>query len=291
MSAVIQNHTSLPAMPQPYDSRHCCHESREFSYQEKKSAAISITTDEGDVITLSSAGRRQADFALDYWQDDSSRLMNFTSKTLAAESFSLSVQGDLNDEELNDIASLMENLNNIAGDFFSGNLDEALSGALNIGDMGSVANLSATFSHTLAMNSTSLSENHPLPAIDQHQERFNDFKEILNREQPEEISYAEMMRAQWQQIKNFIENIQQDSEQQQDKQIAATDNKLNHADKMLEKINNFTGHHPRLAAFAAPLAHQAVNQAADKYPSYHSSGMRNQFNHDIMEKINNWMMA
>lgn len=291
MSAAINNYSSLPAVNQPYDFRNCCHEAGEFSYEETRSAAISITTDEGDIVTLSSTGRQEADFALDYWRDDSGSLMNFTAASLKSSSFDLSVQGDLNEEELKDIAGLMENLNNIAGDFFSGNLDEALAGALNLGDMGSLANLSATFSHSLAMSSSLLTENHPLPAFSaQAKEMVDDFKELLKNDD-QDISQAEMMRAQWRQIKDFIEEIQQDEGLRPERAAARAPGHHGPADKMMEKINNFAAHRPHLAAFAAPLAHEAVNRAADQYPSFQSSTLRDRLNHDIMGKINDWMMA
>ncbi len=291
MNQAINNQASLSAVNLPYDRRNCCHQAREFSYEETKSAAISITTDEGDVVTLSSAGRQETDFALDYWRDEGGRIMNFTAESLRAESFDLSVQGDLNEEELNDIAGLMENLNTIAGDFFNGNLDEAMNGALNMGDLGSLATLSATFSHSLALSSSYLGENHPIPELDFNNGIGNDFKNLLKNEEREEISYAEMMRAQWQQIKDFIEQIQDDGVRLQDREAVDPDSNINPAAKMMEKLNDFAGNHPRLAAFAAPLAHQAVNQAAAQYPSYQTMGLRDRFNFDMMEKINDWMMA
>ncbi len=294
MSQAIRNQTNLPVMNLPCGSRNCCRKAGEFSYQEAKSAAISITTDEGDVVSLSSAGIREAEFALDYWQDDRGKLMNFTTTSLNAGSFNLSVEGDLNEEELHDIGILMEDLTAIAGDFFNGNLEEAMTGALNIGDLGSLATLSATFNHSLALSSSYLSENHPLPADDRIKGMADDFKELLKNED-QDLSYAEMMRAQWQQIKNFIEDIQQDAgleaEKEKAKATAGDDSNLSPIEKMIEKINRFSGKHPRLAAFSAPLAHQAVNEAAHQFPLLPTSGLRDGINHEIMQKTNDWMTA
>ncbi len=291
MNPSIQSQTGLPVFNLPRNNCNSCHEARDFSYQEVKSTAISITTDEGDVVTLSSAGRQETDFSLDYWQNETGRLTNFTTSNLNAGSFDFSVQGDLNDKELGDIAALMEDLSDIAGDFFSGNLDEAMTGALNINELGSLANLSATFFHSQSLNSTCLSENHPIPAHDLNGVPGNDLKNMLKNAQQDEISYAEMMRAQWQQIKNFIEDIQQEEITQQDKPVIETDDNLGTAEKMVEQINKFAAAQPRLTPFAVPLAHLAVDQHAAKYPSYQSSGLRDRLNHDIMQKVNDWLIA
>jgi len=101
-------------------------------YNLTKDASFSFTTKEGDEVSIS--------FNSDYLQQSASALkmtdssLDFASsqKTSFQAAFSLTVNGDLNEDEQQAINELMGNLQNVSNTFFDGNLDEAFEKAKDI---------------------------------------------------------------------------------------------------------------------------------------------------------------
>lgn len=126
------------------------------SAMDQKSADIEIVTREGDRVTLST--------------DSLSKMFNYTyneqgymNGEMTASSFevfgvyssqevALSVEGDLNEEEMADIMSILDKIENLAGDFFAGELDEAVAKALQFGDMGSVVAVEANLQYVYSVS-------------------------------------------------------------------------------------------------------------------------------------------
>lgn len=94
---------------------------REFSFQ--------LTTKEGDKVTIKASSSEG--FAIEAGRSNSATVMKGSYS--ASQTFSLQIEGDLNEEELTAINELLGRVNELAGQFFAGNLDDAFKQAVNLG--------------------------------------------------------------------------------------------------------------------------------------------------------------
>jgi len=121
---------------------------------EKMEAGLTIQTREGDVVSLSSESFAQ--FASSEYNSrgivqarDSIVHQNFHQRTIALhteESFSFSVQGDLNEQELADIDAIIQGIDGIIGQMAAGNMDDAVSQALEMDTFDSISMYAADIS-------------------------------------------------------------------------------------------------------------------------------------------------
>jgi len=88
-------------------------------------AQYSFTTAEGDEVTISFADAFKSQSASSYQRGKGGEALVSESSQSRELSFSMSVNGDLNDKEQEAINELMENLQNVSKTFFSGDLDQA----------------------------------------------------------------------------------------------------------------------------------------------------------------------
>jgi len=171
------------------------HYSTSESYRaQAQNSDITLTTREGDRITISQSSMSQQRRS-EYSTDGSKRILE---QSMAASGMSFTVQGDLNDQEVADLTALLDDLGDIAADFFSGNLGEAVSGAMNIGDMGSISKLEATFSQTRLL-ADYLSGPHPLPTSTGEQSGL-DSNGLDPLALPSGQDMTDLLAAQWQQF-------------------------------------------------------------------------------------------
>ena len=240
------------------------------------------------MVTLTGSHEQAAVLDLERRGNFAGKSMSFTAAILDSDFFSLSIQGDLNDEELADIHTLMEDLTDIAGNFFNGNLDDAMTSALSIGDMGSLSSLSATFTRTFAMSATQLTEYHPLPSFETAGDLFSELIDQLDNEQPEGLQYRDLMRARWQQMNDYRKEAEPSERTQPRAEFHADDHLA--AQKMMKRIEKFSGHHLRLALYGPSLADKAIDRASAALPS-HSAILRDRLKYDFMKEMNNWMMS
>lgn len=119
--------------------------------QESLSTGIVIETAEGDKVTLSSSSFSHMDA---YMYDSKGMVQteggsalfskNVREITLASgKSFSFAVEGDLNEEELEDIESLLQGLDGVIAEVKEGDVSEAMEKALGIGSFESISSYSA----------------------------------------------------------------------------------------------------------------------------------------------------
>lgn len=176
-----------------------------------QSSWLSLTTAEGDLVTLS-------DLSLSYqqtqgvgWFTPASSGVKSTGSATTAEAMGLSVQGDLNAQELADVTRLVSELTSIASAFFSGDYQSAMTEAMDFGDlgMGSVSSLAASFSsHTVTQ--TRLTSHHTLPAMaDLSGLSLQDLYQALGAAQAEKMDYAELLEARWQQMLKALDAVQE----------------------------------------------------------------------------------
>jgi hypothetical protein len=93
--------------------------------QQKNSFSLEVKTQDGDTVRISAfASASDAQYASFQGTEDGSSA-NFSRSQSFEASFSYEISGDLDDDEKQALAGLMSQLDSIAGDFFSGNLDAA----------------------------------------------------------------------------------------------------------------------------------------------------------------------
>ncbi len=125
-----------------------------LSKSENSSANLTITTSEGDIVKLSS--QSYYDFkSLLYDKkgqvySDAGTITNQTSyreMTLkSGQSFTFSVEGHLNEQELNDVEKIVGQIDNILHHMEKGDMDNALKKALKMGGYDTVSGFSADLS-------------------------------------------------------------------------------------------------------------------------------------------------
>ena len=101
------------------------------------SSDLSITTADGDIVSISFSALQesQASEYLSYYSGNNSTELGYqnSSSSYSAMNFSYSVQGDLDEDEMQAIQSLIKDISKIENDFFSGNIDDAFNKAVELG--------------------------------------------------------------------------------------------------------------------------------------------------------------
>jgi ribosomal protein L21E len=114
----------------------------------RKSTDISLITAEGDKVTISAQSAFRAGFAsYDYQGRLSGNEVNLQSRSLevaSENSLTISVEGNLSQDELADIKKLVTKIEKLGSEFFSRPLEDSLSQALQVGnDLDSIASFAA----------------------------------------------------------------------------------------------------------------------------------------------------
>jgi hypothetical protein len=118
----------------------------------RTNADIAITTAEGDQVRLSASTVLQAAYTS---YDARGRLTGQSlavvhaaaAQSLASEATAITVAGDLSDAELADVHHLLESLGGIAADLLAGDVDDAVTHALDLGEINTLANFAASFEY------------------------------------------------------------------------------------------------------------------------------------------------
>lgn len=202
-SAASSDYQSLYAAPRSGKSTF------EQTLAQIQSTSFSMTTAEGDRVTLSGLSQNYQYTQAIGWFNPASSGVNYTSSSTTAETMGLSVQGDLNEQELADINRLVGELTSIASAFFSGDQETALTRAMDFGDLGlgSVSSLAASFSKQTAIQTQIASES-PLPTMaDLNDLNLKDLYQQLEAERTEQMDYAALLEARWQQILKTLDEM------------------------------------------------------------------------------------
>lgn len=156
--------TGLSTLGENYSSK--------LSWRDQRSTDVTLVTGDGDRVTLSSSTDRQASYQV----YNSSGSINGTSTSARIETFSLSsgksmsisVEGELSEQERADIALVASTVDKMATEFFNGDVDTALASILDAGGTGSgtISSISASMSHSQSFSFTHQSAAAPgtLPA-------------------------------------------------------------------------------------------------------------------------------
>jgi len=298
MTNSIQQSNATPYLPSRLSSNmlHKGYESYSEAMSRRNEANISFTTAEGDVVTIANHQEQAYSLASEKWSSPLQQGMNFTASALSVDAFSLSVQGDLNEEELADIQNLLADLASIAEHFFSGNLGKAMDEAMNIGDMGSITQLSASFSYNATWAASSqITDYHPVPASkelgDPLVDIFAELPEIIDKAHTNEMKYAEMLQAQWKQIKEFLEANKTDYVPAPAPLQAQNDENVPVARQMMNKVRETVARHPRLAPFGPSLVHEAINNRSENMQHPALFSQKNMLKDNFLQEFTDWMYA
>jgi len=241
-----------------------------------QSSSFSLTTAEGDRVTLSSLSQNYQYTQAVGWYSPASSKVNYSSSSTSAEAMGISVQGDLNAQELADITRLVSELTSIASVFFSGDQEGAIARAMDFGgmSMGSITSLAASFSsHTVSQ--TTITSHSTLPAMAD----LKDLYQQLEANSADQLDYVELLEARWKQILKALDEMKEkemDGLFARREQTRAMPTEGANADsppspsvpsvervagRMLDRMEDFLGNHPKLSPFAGPLAATAMEKA------------------------------
>ena len=131
----------------------------------KETQDITITTEEGDKVTISALDSFKADYmAFDYSEQLNGQMASLEAEKLTASSkhsFSMTIDGDLNEEEQKDIEKVLSSLDDIMKDLVSGDLENVMNEALNIiDDTETISGLNAVlqFHQSISMEQRSMTQ-------------------------------------------------------------------------------------------------------------------------------------
>ncbi|MGV1099070.1 hypothetical protein ACUUL3_06610 [Thiovibrio sp. JS02] len=233
----------------------------------QQSTRITIQTDEGDIVTFSGMLQNHQGLQAREWLTPMSSGQSMSSFSSRSETMAVSLKGDLNPQELADIANLITDLTAIASSFFTGDYGKAMQDALEIGDMGSLSAMSASFSQRISQQ-TRITGTHPIPAS------FDDMAESLRRELPQtetdgeggRTSYSAQMKARWQQILTALAEGEPEKPPPT-KEASAVGTKEEAALRMFSRWQQALENNPGLSPFIGPLTEKAMVRASAHQPA------------------------
>lgn len=272
---------------------------QDFSMQQtavqSRQTEITMTTSEGDRVTLSTSLENLR--ALQYSASGTDQSLSFVAASLNTASFSMTVEGDLNAQELADIKSLVNDLSHIAKDFFKGNMDQAMNKAMDIGDTGTINGFSAAFTST-SMTSSQLTENHPVPALSHDTMGSDTTTGTAATVAPDQPSITELLRGQWEQLKKIIEQqatlapaTTATPQEVSDTQPAAA-TPAETAQDMMDRAATTMIDNPRISPLIQPLTDRVIGNIAASMPK--SSGaqdLANWLHQDFAKAWQQWLTA
>lgn len=107
----------------------------QYDYARANSFSFTLKTADGDTVTIDASAAQSFSFGERYTQEQGEQ--NYSASLSAShsrsEGFNLSIDGELDEGELTAINALLGQVNNLADDFFAGDLDSAFNAALELG--------------------------------------------------------------------------------------------------------------------------------------------------------------
>ena len=287
-------HNFLPSYnPYNQSSQGTRSESFQQTAQSQKESNISITTAEGDVVTISSSYAMAMAYAFNKEATPVSYSQSISAMSMESSSFAMSIQGDLSDEEIQDIKHLLHDLSKISKAFFQGDTDRALRKVFDIGDMGSVSQLSASFSYSEQIATSHAVSSFPAVPEGDALAGFTDLKEMLEDEFIEDIKFMDLLRARWQQLREALEQNNESSKIASPlEMLPENDDDIPAAEQMLNRAKNTVRKHPRLSPFIVPVAQKAIDDAAKSFNQEEEKAVNpGKLHKDFLKKWQDWVQA
>lgn len=104
-----------------------------YEYGRAREFSFELTTKDGDKVTIKASSSEGLALEAGRASRGNNSVGALNASYSSSQSFSLNVEGDLSEEELTAINDLLGRVNDLAGQFFSGNLDTAFEQAVNLG--------------------------------------------------------------------------------------------------------------------------------------------------------------
>lgn len=104
-----------------------------YEYGRAREFSFELTTKDGDKVTIKASSSEGLAVEAGRATRGNNSVGALNASYSSSQSFSLSVEGDLSEEELGAINDLLGRVNDLAGQFFAGNLDTAFEQAVNLG--------------------------------------------------------------------------------------------------------------------------------------------------------------
>ena len=104
-----------------------------YEYGRAREFSFELTTKEGDKVTIKAATSEGLAIEAGRAGRGNNSVSALNASYSASQSFSLSIEGELSEDELSAINDLLGRVNDLAGQFFAGNLDAAFDQAMNLG--------------------------------------------------------------------------------------------------------------------------------------------------------------
>jgi hypothetical protein len=169
-----------------------------------QNVVLNLTTNEGDTVSLSLAARTQSDYLnyLETGQNEQGayahQLQMFS--TASQQDFTLTVQGDLNQQERQDIGKALRTIDQMMSDFVQGHLEPMIAKAQNLTQLDTISGLSLQMSFTqgvlLAHQTEVQGGSDPLGAIYDSQGQLTRTRPAIASQPPESAQLRSRAAAQ-----------------------------------------------------------------------------------------------
>ena len=114
-----------------------------YEYGRAREFSFELTTKEGDKVTIKATSSEGLAVEAGRAGRGNNSVSAMNASYSSSQSFSLSIEGELSEDELSAINDLLGRVNDLAGQFFDGNLDAAFDQAMNLGyDAEQISNFS-----------------------------------------------------------------------------------------------------------------------------------------------------
>nr|MBF0221727.1 hypothetical protein [Desulfobulbaceae bacterium] len=272
---------------------------QQLNASNSKAADITLLTKEGDKITIQSGVLEKSRQQMSSYESIERSL----AQEVTVEKFSFTVEGDLNEQELADLTTLLDKLTTIADDFYTGDTNEAIAGAMAIGDMGTIARLEANFSQTTAI-SNYLKGPHPMP--DMQDLLLDDvFASMQKNELNKEDMASKALQAQWQQFIDFLnkrdqqehmaktdqKNYESDENQKYISRSDRSHNRNKTAKQMFNEVEKTVTKNPRLTPLVTSVAEHAIDKAANNHEkNTHQELVTRRLKDQFGQEYSNWLI-
>lgn len=120
-------------------------------YSKSESFSLNVMTKEGDKVTIKFDSSATETTSLGYYSDDDASAVSFGVDRTDSSNYQFSVKGDLNEDELEALQTLIQDINLIADDFFSGDVQDAFEQAAELEmDKSQLMNLNVNMSQSVS---------------------------------------------------------------------------------------------------------------------------------------------
>ncbi|RKF13110.1 hypothetical protein DBZ36_18760 [Alginatibacterium sediminis] len=197
---------------------------QEIAASDSRSTSIELETTDGDKVSISFSQMQQ----FEYSQRQSEGERSFSVSMQQELNYSISIQGDLDDDELAAIQSLIEDVSKMGKSFFDGDMEKAYEQALEIGfDDEQLLGVAINMEHTQTVSASNYSnyasENEsPLSSLIPNLSQFlQELDEVEQKAKPlfsdPEEAIASITSALFEQRQTMLDSIDEQSKAREDK--------------------------------------------------------------------------